>query len=128
MRGNRSRDTKPELAVRRLVHARGLRYRVNIRPLPSLQRTADMVFPRRQIAVFIDGCFWHGCPEHYVPSKSNRSYWVPKIAANAARDAETAQTLSNAGWTVLRYWSHTPPDEVAASVESHVLAHNQEFS
>lgn len=87
-----------------------------------------MVFPRRQIAVFIDGCFWHGCPEHYVPSKSNRSYWVPKIAANAARDAETAQTLSNAGWTVLRYWSHTPPDEVAASVESHVLAHNQEFS
>ncbi len=126
MRGNRSRDTKPELAVRRLVHARGLRYRVNARPLPHLRRTADMLFPRRRVAVFIDGCFWHGCPEHHVPSKSNRSYWVPKIAANAARDAETTRTLSEAGWTVLRYWSHTPPEEVAASVELHVLASNRE--
>lgn len=125
MRGNRSRDTKPELAVRQLVHARGLRYRVNARPLPSLRRTADMVFSRRQIAVFIDGCFWHGCPEHYVPSKSNRSYWAPKIAANMSRDAETNRTLSDAGWTVLRYWSHLPPEEVAASVESHVLAHDR---
>jgi DNA mismatch endonuclease (patch repair protein) len=127
MRGNRSRDTKPELAVRRLVHARGLRYRVNVRPLPSLRRTADMVFPRRRVVVFIDGCFWHGCPEHYVPSKSNRSYWAPKIAANAARDAETTRTLSDAGWTVLRYWSHTPAEEVAASIESRVLARDHEF-
>ncbi|MDK9319982.1 hypothetical protein FAM23864_001741 [Propionibacterium freudenreichii] len=75
MRGNRARDTKPELAVRRLLFAQGLRYRVNARPEPSLRRTADIVFTRKRIAVFIDGCFWHGCPEHYVPSKSNRRYW-----------------------------------------------------
>lgn len=128
MRGNRSRDTKPELAVRRLVHASGLRYRVNARPLPSLRRTADMVFPRRRVAVFIDGCFWHGCPEHYVPSTSNRDYWAPKTAANAARDAETIRTLSDAGWTVLRYWSHMPPEEVAASVELHVLTCNPQVT
>lgn len=75
MRGNRSRDTKPELAVRRLLHARGLCYRVNARPLPSLRRTADIVFRGKRVAVFIDGCYWHGCPEHYVPSKSNVDYW-----------------------------------------------------
>ncbi|QSR32305.1 hypothetical protein CFI00_17785 [Nocardioides sp. S5] len=69
MRGNRSRDTKPELAVRRLLHAEGLRYRVNARPLPEVRRTADIVFRAKRIAVFIDGCYWHGCPEHYVPSK-----------------------------------------------------------
>lgn len=86
-----------------------------------------MVFPRRRVVVFIDGCFWHGCPEHYVPSKSNRSYWAQKIAANAARDAETTRALSDAGWTVLRYWSHTPSEEVAASIESRVLEHDHEF-
>lgn len=122
MRGNRSRDTKPELAVRRLLHARGLRYRVNVRPLASLRRTADIVFSRRRIAVFIDGCFWHGCPKHYVPPKSNLDYWMPKIATNVARDAETDRALSNAGWTVLRYWSHTTAEEVAASITSQVLA------
>ncbi len=78
--------------------------------------------------MFIDGCFWHGCPEHYVPSKSNRSYWAPKIEANASRDAETTRALSDAGWTVLRYWSHMPAEEVAASVESHVLAHAHELT
>ena len=128
MRGNRSRDTKPEVEVRRLVHARGLRYRVNARPLPSLRRTADMVFPRWRIAVFIDGCFWHGCPDHHVPSKSNRSYWAPKIAANAARDTETTRMLSEAGWTVLRYWSHVSPEVVAAQIEFHVRAHSHDVT
>jgi len=125
MRGNRSRDTKPELAVRRLLHARGLRYRVNARPLPSLRRTADIVFTRKQVAVFIDGCYWHGCPEHYVASKSNRDYWTPKIAANVARDAETTHTLSEAGWTVLRYWSHLRPEEIATAVEQHLGADSE---
>lgn len=122
MRGNRSRDTKPELAVRRLLFAQGLRYRVNARPLPSLRRTADIVFPRKRIAVFIDGCFWHACPEHYVPSKSNRSYWNPKIAANARRDIETTHILEDAGWIVLRYWSHIQPEKIAASIEQRVMA------
>jgi DNA mismatch endonuclease (patch repair protein) len=87
-----------------------------------------MVFSRRRIAVFIDGCFWHGCPDHYVPSQSNRSYWAPKIAANAARDAETTRVLSEAGWTVLRYWTHTSPEEVAAQIESNVRAHRHDFT
>ncbi|MGI8446713.1 MAG: hypothetical protein ACR2MP_05920 [Streptosporangiaceae bacterium] len=73
MRGNRSRDTRPELAVRSAVHRRGLRYRVSVRPLPEVRRTADLVFPSERVAVFIDGCYWHGCPEHYVPSLSNRN-------------------------------------------------------
>jgi DNA G:T-mismatch repair endonuclease len=85
-----------------------------------LRRTADIVFHSKRVAVFIDGCYWHGCPQHYVASKSNIDYWAPKIAANAARDNETTQALRKAGWTVLRYWSHVPPDVVASSVESHV--------
>jgi len=108
MQGNPSKDTKPELAVRRLLQAHGLRYRVNVRPLSSLRRTADIVFPHKRIVVFIDGCYWHGCPEHYVPSKPNTDYWVPKVAANVARDNETTRVLSEAGWTVLRYWKSRP--------------------
>jgi DNA mismatch endonuclease, patch repair protein len=116
MRGNRSRDTRPELAVRRLLFAAGLRYRVNIRPVVGLRRTADIVFPKARVAVFVDGCFWHGCPLHYVPSKSNRDYWNPKIEANTARDAETTSRLEDLGWRVLRFWSHESPDEVAARI------------
>ncbi|WP_343466999.1 very short patch repair endonuclease [Rhodococcus aetherivorans] len=123
MRGNRSRDTKPELAVRRLLHKQGLRYRVNVRPLPSLRRTADIVFPSKHIAVFIDGCYWHGCPQHYVASKSNREYWDAKISMNRARDAETTETLANSGWTVLRYWSHVRPEIIADSIREHVQCH-----
>ena len=116
MQGNRSRDTSPELAVRRLLHAAGLRYRVNIRPLKSLRRTADVVFTRRKIAVFIDGCFWHGCPDHYVIPKTNVHYWSPKIETNLARDADTSAQLREAGWTVLRFWEHQAAADVAALV------------
>lgn len=120
MRGNRSRDTNPELSVRRILHAQGLRYRVDTRPLPTLRRTADIVFRSKRVAVFIDGCFWHGCPEHYVASKSNRDYWDVKIAGNKARDAETTAILVSEGWTVLRYWSHAPPEDVANSIRDRV--------
>ena len=82
MRGNRSRDTAPEVAVRRALHAMGLRYRVAERPIPDYPRTADIVFRRAGVAVFVDGCFWHGCPEHYVESKSNRDYWIPKSSGS----------------------------------------------
>ncbi|GAB7072141.1 very short patch repair endonuclease [Mycobacterium hodleri] len=116
MQGNRSRDTAPELAVRRLVHAMGLRYRVSARPLPNLRRTADLVFTRRRVAVFIDGCFWHGCPEHHRQPSANAGYWSAKIERNRARDAATDATLADAGWTVLRFWAHQPPTEVAAAV------------
>jgi DNA mismatch endonuclease (patch repair protein) len=120
MQGNKSKNTQPEVAVRRLLHASGLRYRVGIRPVSTIRRTADIVFTRAKVAVFIDGCFWHGCAEHYVEPKSNQSYWLPKIAANRARDAETTALLEAYGWRVLRYWEHLTSQEVAQGIETAV--------
>lgn len=85
MLGNRNRDTAPELALRRLVHAAGLRYRVAAKPLPGMRRTADLIFRPTRVAVFVDGCYWHGCPEHFVPPKTNPEYWREKIARNIQR-------------------------------------------
>ena len=93
---------------------------MNLRPVVSIRRTADIVFTRQRIAVFIDGCYWHGCPEHYVASKTNQDYWHPKIKANITRDEDTTTKLSKAGWTVLRYWSHVPPEEVVESILAHL--------
>jgi len=120
MLGNRARDTKPELAVRRLLHAHGYRYRVNFRPSAGLRRTADIVFTRRRIAVFIDGCFWHGCPLHGTSPRANAAYWGPKLARNMERDLETTAVLEAQGWLVLRFWEHEPPASVAAAVEATV--------
>jgi DNA mismatch endonuclease, patch repair protein len=116
MQGNRSRDTKPELAVRRAVHALGLRYRVCCRPLPWTRRTADLIFRKAKVAVFVDGCFWHGCPEHHVHPRVNAEYWTNKIMRNQARDNETTLELRNAGWIVLRFWSHVAPERAAAQI------------
>ena len=116
MRGNRRRDTAPELAVRRLLHAAGLRYRVDVQPLPGLRRRADVVFTRQKLAVFIDGCYWHGCPDHGTTPSTNREYWSSKVAANRRRDDDTNQRLQEAGWRVARYWEHEGPDTVAADV------------
>lgn len=117
MRANRSKNTSPELAVRVLLHGRGLRYRVHFRPAPSIRRTADIVFTRRKIAVFIDGCFWHACPEHFIAPRSNPGYWEPKIAGNQRRDRETDEALRAEGWTVLRFWEHESPSAVADLIE-----------
>ena len=120
MRGNRSRDTKPELALRRELHARGMRYFVNRRPIPDLRRTADLVFPRVRVAVFVDGCFWHGCPLHHTIAHSNASYWAQKVEANRTRDADTAKRLQAAGWLPLRIWEHTTASDAADLVEQTV--------
>lgn len=120
-RNTPSRDTPAELAIRRLLHAKGYRYRVDTRPLEGLNRRADLVFRRQQVAVFVDGCYWHGCPHHYRPSKSNAEWWSTKIAGNRARDADTTATLEAAGWRVLRFWEHENPD-VAADEVAEVLA------
>ncbi|MFE2977822.1 very short patch repair endonuclease [Streptomyces sp. NPDC059258] len=120
MQAIRSRDTKPERLIRRLVHANGLRYRVAARPLPDLRRTADMVFRPAKVAVFIDGCYWHGCPEHYVSPKTNPGYWSEKVARNIARDRDTDERLSAAGWLVLRFWEHQSSDACALSIISAV--------
>lgn len=120
MQANRSRDTRPELAVRSAVHARGLRYRVAVRPVRGVRRSADLVFTRARVAVFLDGCFWHGCPEHFHMPAINPDYWGPKISANAARDAETDALLAAEGWTVLRIWEHTLAIEAATRIEGAV--------
>lgn len=117
MRANKRRDTSIELAVRRRLHASGLRYRVDHPADPTdRRRRADIVFTRARIAVFIDGCFWHGCPEHYVEPKANADYWRPKIARNRERDQESTQRLLEAGWEVMRFWEHEDPDLVAATI------------
>lgn len=117
MQANKSRDTAPELAVRRLLHAAGLRYRVDIRPEPSIPRRADIVFTKAKVAVFIDGCFWHGCPEHGTRSfASNADYWQSKIGRNVARDLDTTARLMEAGWIVVRHWEHESPSRVAEEV------------
>lgn len=108
--------------MRRLVHAMGLRYRVNARPLAQLRRTADLVFTRRRVAVFIDGCFWHGCPEHHRRPGVNVDYWNEKVERNRQRDSATDAALAAAGWTVLRFWAHVDPAEVAAAVRDAVTA------
>ena len=120
MQSNRGRDTGPELAIRRAVHARGLRYRINARPLPELRRTADLVFPSAKLAVFVDGCFWHGCPTHATRPRINEEFWAKKLAGNRARDAETDRLLVARGWTVVRVWEHEAPQEAADRIE-HVL-------
>ncbi|GAA1058524.1 hypothetical protein GCM10017608_25610 [Agromyces luteolus] len=116
MLANKRRDTTSELAVRQLLHSRGLRYRVDFAPVPGLRRRADIVFTRARIAVFIDGCFWHGCPEHATQPKRNSEYWGPKLAANIARDRDTDRRFEEAGWRVLRYWEHEAPESVAMAV------------
>ncbi|BBZ21723.1 very short patch repair endonuclease [Mycolicibacter hiberniae] len=117
MRANRSRDTKPELAVRRLVHAMGLRYRVDFPPLPSNRRMrADLVFTRARVAVFIDGCFWHGCPDHHTVARTNAEFWATKVLGNRTRDERTNAVLTDAGWTVLRFWEHEDPSTAAQAI------------
>lgn len=117
MRANRGRDTHPELALRRLLHQRGLRYRVNARPLPKIRRTADVVFPRYRVAVFVDGCFWHGCPQHYRPASRNAKFWQEKIEGNRKRDIDTDEKLTTAGWIVVRVWEHDDPGDAADHIE-----------
>ncbi|WP_209437234.1 very short patch repair endonuclease [Amycolatopsis azurea] len=116
MRGNRSKDTKPEVRLRKLLHAQGLRYRVSTSPVPGVRRTADVVFPRALVAVFVDGCYWHGCPAHYRPSTANSEFWANKIRRNRERDAETTKLLEEAGWRVIRAWEHEDPGKVANKV------------
>jgi DNA mismatch endonuclease (patch repair protein) len=118
MQMQRTRDTHPEMAVRRQVHALGLRYRVDAAVLPGLRRRADLAFPKQRVAVFVDGCFWHGCSQHSTQPKSNVSFWTDKLAHNQQRDRDTDQRLAAAGWTVVRVWEHEAPEEAAQHIET----------
>ncbi len=116
----RRRDNGPEMAVRRLLHRAGLRYRVSW-PVPGQRRrTIDIAFTRARLAVYIDGCFWHGCPIHATSPKANSKWWADKIAANRARDADVTAQLQGLGWTVMRFWEHEKPDEVTARILGHL--------
>lgn len=110
MVANRRVNTGPELRLRRRLHAAGLRYRIDAPLLFDRRRRADVVFPRQRIAVFVDGCFWHGCPEHYVAPKANAAFWRQKVEANRARDLDTDLRLKQLGWVVLRVWEHEDVD------------------
>jgi DNA mismatch endonuclease, patch repair protein len=115
MRSQRQRDTKGELELRSLLHRRGLRFRVHAL-LPGLRRRSDIVFTRARVVVFVDGCFWHGCPEHGTWPKENADWWREKIEANQRRDRDTDARLTAAGWTVIRVWEHEDPTQAADQI------------
>lgn len=107
MQANRRRDTKPELALRSALHRAGYRYRCDLRiDLPEARVRPDIVFTRKRVAVFVDGCFWHSCPEHGGRPSVNQSYWSPKLARNVERDERNTRMLTEAGWVVIRIWEH----------------------
>ncbi|WP_328326927.1 MULTISPECIES: very short patch repair endonuclease [unclassified Streptomyces] len=117
-----SRDTAQELAVRRLLHADGLRYRLQV-PVPGMpRRTMDIAFGKLKIAVFLDGCFWHGCPRHATSPRANAEWWRSKLDRNMERDRETTRHLSSAGWTVLRFWEHEPAEDVSRRIAAAVIS------
>lgn len=111
------RDTKPELELRRILHARGLRFRVDRAVLADRRRRADVVFGPTKVAAFVDGCFWHGCPQHATWPKANEEYWREKIETNQLRDRDTDDRLRTLGWEVVRIWEHEDPAMAADRLE-----------
>lgn len=112
------RDTAPELLLRRELHRRGLRFRVQLKVPGNRRRTIDIAFTRVRLAVYVDGCFWHGCPEHHVRPRSNSDWWKWKVERNQARDRDTDRHLGDVGWTVVRVWEHESCDLAADKVVS----------
>jgi DNA mismatch endonuclease, patch repair protein len=112
----RRAHTRPEIALRAELHASGLRYRIHVRVPGAPRRSIDVAFTRVRLAVFVDGCFWHGCPLHGTMPAANADWWREKIAANRARDLDTERLLASAGWTVLRVWEHESASEGAKRV------------
>lgn len=118
MQGNRRTNTLPELQLRRELHARGLRYFVDRPVSAGMSRVRpDLVFPRAKVAVFVDGCFWHGCPRHGTMPRQNQEFWSEKIARNKARDARVTRALRRQGWQVVRIWEHETVETGATRVE-----------
>ena len=109
------KDTAAEMRVRRILHRKGLRYRVDFPVLNKPRRRADIVFTKAKVAVFVDGCFWHGCPKHGTWPKAN--FWREKIETNQTRDRDTDERLKKVGWSVIRVWEHEDPDMVAKRIE-----------
>jgi DNA mismatch endonuclease (patch repair protein) len=124
MQGNRGRDTRPELALRRELHRRGLRYRTQLAPVPGLRFRPDIAFTRARVAVEVMGCLWHRCPECQIGSpRTNSDYWTAKLDRNVARDARNAVALQRAGWTLVIVWEHehvaSAADRIQAAIRTH---------
>lgn len=122
------KDTPPEREIRKRLFARGLRYRVDSPVLRKPRRRADIVFPGLRVAIFVDGCFWHGCPVHGTWPKANAGFWREKIETNRARDADTDRRLRENGWLVIRVWEHEPPDDVVERIVRAVEERRKRFT
>ncbi|MEI8410594.1 MULTISPECIES: very short patch repair endonuclease [unclassified Kribbella] len=122
MSRQKSRNTGTEVVLRQALHARGLRYRIHQRPVQGVRREADIVFTSVRVAVFVDGCFWHGCPDHATWPKNNAEFWRAKIEGNRRRDADTDARFEAAGWCVVRIWEHESIEHAATRVREIVEA------
>lgn len=120
MLANRARDTSPERSLRSALHRAGLRFRVCQRPVRGVRRTADLLFSRARVAVFVDGCFWHGCQDHYSAPHANGEYWRGKVERTRERDRDTDRILTEAGWVVVRVWEHEPLEDAVRAVRASV--------
>lgn len=118
MQAVRRRGSAPEIALCRALETIGLEFVVDEQPLPDFRRRADVVFREEKVAVFVDGCFWHGCPLHGTQAKSNAVFWSAKIERNKERDSDTNRRLEEAGWMVIRIWEHDDPEAAAIRIES----------
>jgi DNA mismatch endonuclease (patch repair protein) len=125
MKSAKPRDTAPEKALRSALYRRGLRFRLYERPVENLNRNADVVFRSTKVAVFIDGCFWHGCPVHGTKAKANAEFWAQKIEQNQQRDRDTTSRLQAAGWIVIRVWEHEDPNEASQRIYDIVMQRKQ---
>ncbi|HEY8685489.1 MAG TPA: very short patch repair endonuclease [Chloroflexota bacterium] len=123
MQSNRPRNTRLEVKLRSALHARGLRFRKHLRPVPGLRCEADVVFPRRRVAVFIDGCFWHACPMHATWPVAHSEFWRQKIERTTTRDEANRSALEEAGWLVVGLWEHEPLQDMVRKVESVLATH-----
>jgi DNA mismatch endonuclease, patch repair protein len=122
MRATRRRDTSAEMRIRSALHRRGWRYRVDRRVEPDVRGRPDLAFTRERVAVFIDGCFWHGCPDHFSKPRTRTAWWSEKISQNRVRDRRTTVALEERGWTVLRIWEHSPTAEAVEQIEAALSA------
>jgi DNA mismatch endonuclease, patch repair protein len=116
MLATKQRDTLPEIRIRKKLYSKGYRYRVNRAPIPGLRRRADIAFLGAHVAVFIDGCFWHGCPIHGTQAKQNAKFWSEKIGTNKKRDLDTNKRFMASGWEVLRICEHEDPVEATQKI------------
>ena len=125
MRAQRRQNTAAELDVRRILHRAGMRYRVGFSVPGMARRSIDIAFTRAHVAIFIDGCYWHRCPQHHVPARHNSGWWAEKLEGNVRRDRDTTEHLMSLGWYVRRFWEHEDPRAVASEIVS-IVRHEHE--